>query len=132
MVDNKKDNSELDEKSLREKSLEQELQLQESVEATEHRIEEEKSVELSKEEAKILREKIESTELDDHLKDQAKSDAEEVMTLEDEKVIQKLIDLAQSKGAVYAVAVAKKMDDAYVLDALHDRLSKDGYYKSLK
>ena len=39
---------------------------------------------------------------------------------------------AKSKGVVYAVNVAKKMDDPFVLDKLHDNLAKEGYYKSFK
>lgn len=42
-----------------------------------------------------------------------------------------LADLAIEKGVHYAVAMAKKMESAYVLDELHDTLV-DELYKELK
>lgn len=42
-----------------------------------------------------------------------------------------LADLAMEKGVHYAVAMAKKMESAYVLDELHDTLV-DELYEELK
>ncbi len=79
-----------------------------------------------------LRQELEKTDLDDSLKLQAQSDADSTALLDEEKKIEKLLELASSKGAVYAVAVAKKMDDPYVLDKLHDLLIEEGLSKDFK
>ncbi|OWK27061.1 MAG: hypothetical protein US76_00340 [Parcubacteria group bacterium GW2011_GWA2_38_13b] len=42
-----------------------------------------------------------------------------------------LADLAMEKGVHYAVAMAKKIDNAYILDELHDTLI-DELYEELK
>lgn len=89
----------------------------------------EKLQDLGPAEIQRVREKIEKTELDDSLKMQAAVHAQSIRSLDEEKKIKKLIDLAKVKGVVYAVNVAKKMDDPYVLDMLHDILAKEGYYK---
>lgn len=39
-----------------------------------------------------------------------------------ENTIIKLVELAENKGIVHAVKVAKHMEDNYLLDELHDRL----------
>jgi hypothetical protein len=39
-----------------------------------------------------------------------------------ENKIIKLVELAESKGVVYAVKVARHLEDNYLLDELHDRL----------
>lgn len=84
------------------------------------------------EDIKALREEIEKTDIDDSLKLQAQSQAQDMASLDDEKKIKKLLELAQSKGVVYAVTVAKKMDDPYVLDKLHDTMAAEGLYKNFK
>jgi hypothetical protein len=43
--------------------------------------------------------------------------------------ITELLQIAQKKGVEYAVKVAMKMDDAYLVDSLHDALAKDEHYK---
>jgi hypothetical protein len=48
----------------------------------------------------------------------------------DSKVTQ-LIELANTKGVVYAVKVARHLEDFYVLDQMHDDLA-DKFYTSLK
>jgi hypothetical protein len=55
----------------------------------------------------------------DHVAD-AKSLSE--MTDEESKV-QKLLDLASTKGVVHAVKVAQSLGDYYALDRMHDELS---------
>jgi hypothetical protein len=48
-----------------------------------------------------------------------------------ETQIQHLVDIAQKKGVVYAVKVAKHMQDNYVLDTFHDRLLADELHDAL-
>lgn len=51
-------------------------------------------------------------------------------TLDEESKIQKLIDLAQTKGVVHAVKVAQHLNDFYALDRMHDELA-DKFYDAL-
>ena len=48
-----------------------------------------------------------------------------------ESQITHLIDLAMTKGVGYAVKVARKAEDYYVLDQLHDRLLTDEFHEAL-
>ena len=84
------------------------------------------------ENVETLRQQIEASEVDDHVKLQAQSQAQDLQLLDEEKKLKKLLELATAKGVVYAVAVAKKMNDAYLLDKLHDTLVKEGLYKNFK
>lgn len=45
--------------------------------------------------------------------------------------VNQLVELAQVKGVAHAVAVARKMNDLYVLDTMHDELA-DKLYEALK
>ncbi len=45
--------------------------------------------------------------------------------------VTQLVELAQVKGLAHAVAVARKLDDLYVLDTMHDQLA-DKLYEALK
>lgn len=46
-------------------------------------------------------------------------------------IVTKLVALAETKGVAHAVAVAKKMQDLYILDTMHDTLA-DEFYDALK
>lgn len=76
-----------------------------------------------------LREKIENIELADHVKQQASAQANAITSLSEEEKMKSLLKAAKQKGVVYAVALAKKMNDPYILDMLHDALAKEGHYK---
>lgn len=56
--------------------------------------------------------------------------------LRDEKFegnkVEHLLGLAQTKGVDFAIAVARKTDDACLLDLLHDKLVERGLYKKLE
>ena len=92
-------------------------------------IEKEKIEDLSSEEIKKIREEIEKTDLDDSLKLQTQNHAQDIKYLEEDKKIKKLLALTDEKGVVYAINVAKNMNDPYLLDKLHDVLVEKGYYK---
>ncbi len=47
-----------------------------------------------------------------------------------EAAVTRLVSLAETKGVVHAVAVAKKLGDYYVLDVMHDELA-DKLYEAL-
>ena len=70
--------------------------------------------------------------LDDNLEKQVQSHVNDLNALEEENKLKKLLEIAELKGVIFAVNVAKKMDDPYMLDILHDSLAKEGYYKNLK
>jgi hypothetical protein len=48
-----------------------------------------------------------------------------------ETQIQQLADVAQQKGVIHAVKVARHMEDNYVLDVFHDRLLADELHDAL-
>lgn len=60
-------------------------------------------------------------------------DAKHIGALTDEaSKVQKLLDLAQTKGVVHAVKVARSLRDYYALDAMHDELSGKLYQGMLE
>jgi len=60
---------------------------------------------------------------------QVKTDADGIKNLGEEKKIKKLLILAEVKGLDYAVQVARKTGDPYLLDKLHDLLAQEERYK---
>lgn len=65
---------------------------------------------------------------DENIKSDAKIVSEK---MDAESQIQHLVDLASTKGAVYAVKVARHMDDNYVLDMLHDKMISEELHRVL-
>lgn len=87
-------------------------------------------------EEKLIREQI-NRELDimnqdDNLKKEAESKAKKIQYLGDEDKLKNLLQIAKEKGVVYAVKVAKDMNDPYILDTFHDILVKEGLWKNYK
>ncbi len=76
-----------------------------------------------------LRQKIESIDLTDHLKQQVSAQANAITSLSEEEKMKALLKAAKEKGVIFAVHMAKKMNDPYILDMLHDTLAKEGHYK---
>ena len=60
-----------------------------------------------------------------------KKQAASIKGVQRQRQVKILADLAMEKGVHYAVAMAKKMESAYVLDELHDTLV-DELYEELK
>lgn len=77
-----------------------------------------------------IRQEIEAMDLDDSLKIQAQTQAQSIQFLDAQKKIKNLLQIAKVRGVVYAVKVAKEMNDPYLLDIFHDALAKEGYYKN--
>lgn len=48
-------------------------------------------------------------------------------TIDEESKVQKLLDLASTKGVVHAVKVARRLSDYYSLDRMHDELADKLY-----
>lgn len=60
-------------------------------------------------------------------------DAKHIGALTDEaSKVQKLLDLAQTKGVVHAVKVARSLRNYYVLDTMHDELAGKLYQGMLE
>lgn len=78
-----------------------------------------------------LRREIEMMELDDSTKKEAEKKAEKIEFLGEKEKIEHLLDIAREKGVVFAIQVAKKMNEPYLLDVLHDTLAREGFYLKL-
>jgi len=52
----------------------------------------------------------------------------EFIETEKEK-IEHLLEMAREKGVLFAIQVAKKMNEPFLLDTLHDALAREGYYQ---
>ena len=64
--------------------------------------------------------------------EEIKSDAKEAIEKQDaESQIQHLVDIAQTKGIIHAVKVAKHLEDNYILDMFHDKLLSDELHDAL-
>ena len=72
-----------------------------------------------------LKREINMMELDDNLKEEAIEKAKKIQTLGEEEKIEHLLKIAKDKGIVFAVKVAKQMNDPYILDIFHDILVKE-------
>jgi len=81
-----------------------------------------------------LGEELEKLEEDsEKFEEEIEEEKEQIKNLEKEGKLSRLLSVAQEKGAHFAVEIAKKMDDPYLLDALHDLLVRKGFYEeSLK
>ncbi len=80
-----------------------------------------------------LKREIELMEIDPALRAEAEDKAKKMQFLESEQKLEHLLKIAKDKGGmngiIYAVNVAKAMNDPNILDTLHDILAKGGYYK---
>lgn len=76
-----------------------------------------------------LRQEIEKMEMDDTTKAEAEKKAQKIEFLGEKEKIEHLLKVAREKGIVFAIQVAKKTNDPYLLDVLHDILSQEGYYQ---
>ncbi|MGC9031165.1 MAG: hypothetical protein ACP5H7_00065 [Minisyncoccia bacterium] len=55
---------------------------------------------------------------------------EKIKDLDIEKKIFELLKIAENKGISFAVNIAQKSKDPYLLDLFHDILAKNEYYKN--
>ena len=76
-----------------------------------------------------LKREIEAMEIDESLKEEARKKAEKIDFLGEKEKIEHLLEIAEEKGVIFAVNVAKDMKDPYILDIFHDILAQEGYYK---
>lgn len=76
--------------------------------------------------------KVTAVATDDQSEDAVADDAKKAsLQIDAQSQVQHLVDLAESKGVVHAVKVAKHLDDNYVLDMFHDKLLEEQLHKAL-
>ena len=63
------------------------------------------------------------------LEEQIKDEKKQIDNLKKEGKLSRLLNIAQEKGAPFAVAVARRMNDPFILDALHDILIEKRLYE---
>ena len=81
--------------------------------------------------SKILS-KVKASPAVDMNDEEVKNDAKEAIEKQDaESQIQHLVDIAENKGIIHAVKVAKHLEDNYILDMFHDRLLSDELHDAL-
>lgn len=78
-----------------------------------------------------LRKEIEMMELDDNAKAEAEKKAEKIEFLGEKEKIEHLLEIAREKGVIFAIQVARRMNEPYLLDILHDTLAQEGFYKKM-
>lgn len=57
--------------------------------------------------------------------------SQSLQNLSDNEKVAKLVEIAFEKGPLTAVTTARKINDAHILDALHDTLTKDELFQKL-
>lgn len=79
-----------------------------------------------------LEEEITKMRLSPQLANDAKKKAVQIKSLDKRGKLEHLLGIAEENGIAFAVTVAKKIQDPYILDAFHDILAKEGLYKKFK
>lgn len=98
----------------------------EKVEEEKFSIEKEKITKIIEEK---LGEELEKLKTDPKLKEEVKKEVEQIRRVKKEGKIERLLVLAEEKGVAFAVEVARKAEDPFIVDAFHDLLVREGYYK---
>lgn len=76
-----------------------------------------------------LRREIEMMRLNGEQEKEIEAKVEKIEFLGEKEKIEHLLDMAREKGLVFAIQVARKMNEPYLLDTLHDTLAREGFYK---
>ncbi|MCX6719875.1 MAG: DUF3798 domain-containing protein [Candidatus Staskawiczbacteria bacterium] len=95
----------------------------------EKKVEKKESSEDEKIISEELKREIELMQIDENLKKEAEQKANKIQFLADDDKLKQLLVIAKEKGVLTAIQTAKKMNDPYLLDTLHDILAKGGYYQ---
>jgi hypothetical protein len=78
-----------------------------------------------------LKESISKIPVPPKLHQIASSHIQDLINLPDADKVAKLVEIAFEKGPLTAITIAQKMNDAHILDALHDTLSQDNLFNKL-
>lgn len=84
------------------------------------------------EEKEKLKQKLEKLELPKDTELEALKEADRMREMQLRGKLNRLLDLAKTQGVPFAVKTAEKMNDACLLDLLHDELIAKGLHKSLE
>lgn len=76
-----------------------------------------------------IRQELDLMELDSEAKNEVSKKAQKIEFLGEKEKINHLLEIAREKGVVFAVGVARKMNEPYLLDLFHDILAKEGFFK---
>ena len=78
-----------------------------------------------------LKKEIELMASDEKSSGEAEKKAELIEFLGEKEKIEHLLTMAREKGVLFAIQVARKMNEPYLLDILHDTLAQEGFYKKI-
>ena len=89
--------------------------------------------ELSKDELESIKEELRreivAMDSDPGLKLEAEQKAKKIGSLSINEMMEHLVEMAEKRGLKFAISVARKMNDPFILDTFHDLLAREGYYK---
>jgi len=77
-----------------------------------------------------LNRQIEMLESDPSTKKEAEVEREKIEYLGEKDKIEHLLEMARTRGVVFAIQVARKMNEPFLLDTLHDILEENGYFQN--
>ncbi|MEA1926020.1 MAG: hypothetical protein U9M90_02100 [Patescibacteria group bacterium] len=81
---------------------------------------------------KIKQQTAASDDGDDESKEEIREQTQEIMSIQDaDQQIEKIIELATRKDPYFAIKIAQKLDDNFILDEVHDELIEDKVRKVL-
>ncbi|MCX6721247.1 MAG: hypothetical protein NT026_01440 [Candidatus Staskawiczbacteria bacterium] len=75
-----------------------------------------------------LKRELDLMDADESAKADVEKSKEKIEYLGEKEKIEHLLQMAREKGLVFAISVARKMNEPYLLDVLHDILAKEGFY----
>jgi len=76
-----------------------------------------------------LKRELDLMEMDPNLKKGVEAEKEKISFLGEKEKIEYLLKIAREKGLVFAIQIARKMNEPFLLDLLHDTLAREGYFK---
>lgn len=84
------------------------------------------------EEKEQIKQELEKTSPPPATQQKIKQQVQDIRKLSPKEQLERLVEVAFEQGPAAAVSVARKLDNAFLLDALHDTLAKDKLYQKLK
>lgn len=84
-----------------------------------------------KQEKEKLEQVLTSSQLPPEAGEKISAQVVKLQTLPPQKQVETLVTLAFEKSPLFAVEVARRLDNAFVLDSLHDLLASDKLYERL-
>jgi hypothetical protein len=82
-----------------------------------------------KEAREEIAKELEKVKLSPQIKTQTQKQADDIKDESEQGKVERLLEIAETQGLVYAVEVAKKMDSPLLLDKFHDVLAQNKLFK---